>query len=373
MCGQNIRGALSYHEGKIRKGEADLLMAWRYGCDAEELSFSEKLNRFTILNDKCITSSYNTVHISLNFSAHDVLDNEKMRLIARDYMKLLGFEKQPYLVYRHHDTAHPHLHIVTTPVRINGRPIYLHNLVQRKSEPARKELERRYELIVAEGRRMATGLSPVMPEKAAYGKEATKAAVSQAVRFVVSQYRYTDWREFDLALRQLGVIADRGEVGSAIRRHRGIVYYIADARGNKTGMGIKGSSIYTAPTCSRIEKRFARNKISKNQSLRFTGLRVRSCIAGSRDMITLLRKLKDQKIQLVTFLKGRPVFIDHQSKIICTEEELGVQLTIQEQLTQSYGMHYADGHGLLAKLMEENWTGSELSGQFKRRKRRKKK
>ena len=69
--GKNIRGALSYNEAKVRVGNAELILASRYGCDAGELSFSQKLKRFTVLNEKCVTSSFNTVHISLNFSAQD--------------------------------------------------------------------------------------------------------------------------------------------------------------------------------------------------------------------------------------------------------------------------------------------------------------
>ena len=44
--GKNIRGALSYNESKVRAGEAELILAARFGCEASELSFSQKLARF---------------------------------------------------------------------------------------------------------------------------------------------------------------------------------------------------------------------------------------------------------------------------------------------------------------------------------------
>ena len=44
------------------------------------------------------------------------LNKEKLCAIAETYMKAIGFEKQPYLVYRHYDAGHPHIHIVSTNI-----------------------------------------------------------------------------------------------------------------------------------------------------------------------------------------------------------------------------------------------------------------
>ncbi len=132
-CGKSIRGAISYNEAKVRDGSAELILASKFGCEVSVLPFSQKLKRFELLNDNCTRSAYNTMHLSLNFSPEDQLDNEQLQQIASDYMRRIGFGDQPYLVYRHSDTNHDHIHIVTTPVLPSGRTINLHNLVQRKS------------------------------------------------------------------------------------------------------------------------------------------------------------------------------------------------------------------------------------------------
>ena len=58
----------------------------------------------------------NTVgHISLSFSEQnkDMLSDEKMTEIAKEYMQKMGIENTQFLIVRHNDTAHPHCHIVT--------------------------------------------------------------------------------------------------------------------------------------------------------------------------------------------------------------------------------------------------------------------
>ena len=280
--GKNIRGALSYNEAKVRAGNAELILASRYGCDADELSFSQKLKRFTVLNDKCVTSSFNTVHISLNFSAQDAIDTEKMQLIARDYMHALGFEKQPYLVYRHNDTAHPHLHIVTTPVKANGKTINLHNLVQRKSEPARKNIEEQYQLIKAEGRKQSEGIVAVEIKQTVYGKTETKQAIAQIVRSVVDGYRFTNFEEYALILKQFNILSDRGEKGTRINKNGGLQYFIVNEKGEKVSVGIKASSIYTSPTIKNIEKKFAANRFKKTATLKYTAASVQYALKQAK-------------------------------------------------------------------------------------------
>lgn len=123
--GKSIKGALSYNEQKVRQGSAELILAAHFSRDIAEMGFSEKLARFeklTQLNEK---SKTNTLHLSLNFSPDDVLDTETMQRIAADYMERIGFGKQPFLVYQHNDTAHPHIHIVTTTIKQDGKGRYL--------------------------------------------------------------------------------------------------------------------------------------------------------------------------------------------------------------------------------------------------------
>src|ERR1700754_5079350 len=145
----SIARSLTYNEQKLTLGKAECLTAANYLKDADQLTYAEKLHRLQHrmeLNEAVKTSQ----HITLNFDPSDQLSNEKMKLIADRYMKEIGFENQPYLVYRHHDAGHPHCHIVTTHVCSNGDPIEMYNIGKDRSEQARLRIEREFQLTTAE-------------------------------------------------------------------------------------------------------------------------------------------------------------------------------------------------------------------------------
>src|SRR5690348_404811 len=111
---ENMSKVLNYNEHKVRQNEAEILWAQNFLKDAKDLSFSDKIRWFeklTSLNERTKT---NTLHVSLNFDSSEKLENDKLVEIAKAYMEKIGFGEQPYLVYRHYDAGHPHVHIVST-------------------------------------------------------------------------------------------------------------------------------------------------------------------------------------------------------------------------------------------------------------------
>jgi hypothetical protein len=369
--GKNIRGALTYNEAKVRAGTAELILASRYGCEVGELSFSQKLKRFSVLNDHCVTSCFNTVHISLNFSALDAVDTDQMQLIARDYMQALGFEKQPYLVYRHNDAGHPHLHIVTTPVKPNGRTINLHNLVQRKSEPARKLIEETYRLSKAEGRRQSQGLAPISVEKVQYGKAETKQAIAQVVRSVADNWRFTNLQEFNLILQQYGVLADSGHPGTRMHVNRGMQYFITNGKGEKLSVGIKASSIYSSPTLKNLDKKFSANLVKKQASRHFTQSAVQFAMANVKSKNELASLLHSKKIELLES-GGNLFFLDHRNKTVNSAQGLGINTNALEYANSPVLEEKTVDLTLLQSLLANEFTGPDLASAFLKKKRKKK-
>lgn len=138
-------------------------------------------------------------------------------------MHKIGFGKQPYLVYQHFDAGHPHIHIVTTNIEADGKRIDLHHLGIRKSEPARKAIEKEFNLVVAEAqkKRQIFQLKPVASGKVAYGKSQTKMAIQNVLEAVVGQYKYTSLSELNAVLRQYNVIVENGSENSRVNKHRG--------------------------------------------------------------------------------------------------------------------------------------------------------
>lgn len=374
--GKNIRGVLSYNEAKVRKGEAELILASRFGCEASELSFSQKCSRFEKLIANCVLSTYNTVHISLNFHPDEMMDTEQMQAIARDYMQELGFEKQPYLVYRHTDAAHPHLHIVTTHIRQSGSTISLHNLVQRKSEPARKLIEESFGLIKAEGRKENVSLTDFSLDQVPDTKLATKQAISQVVRSVLTTYRFTSMEEYRLILLEFGVVADMGDPGTRLNRYHGMMYYLKDEKGGKKTVGIKASAIYDSPTITNVQTRFARNQIHKEGKMAYTKDSIRFCCKVARNRDQLLGMLYDKKLRLTKNRGGDLVIIDHRNKTVYSAKELGIEKELSAAMDWNL-VSLMDGNllplSLLEQLAANANAGQELSPEFLKRKRRKRK
>src|SRR5260221_1316847 len=177
-------------------------------------------------------------------------------------MERIGYANQPYLVYRHYDAGHPHIHIVSTNIQRDGSRISMHNMGRNQSEKARKEIEIEFGLVKAESKKILDALKivPVNAQKVAYGKLATKQAISNVLGVVINQYKYSSLPELNAVLKLYNVIAERGEKGSRMHEGNGLTYRALDAKGNKIGVPIKASAFYLKPTLAFVEKKFVINK-----------------------------------------------------------------------------------------------------------------
>lgn len=93
-----------------------------------QLYFNSKLNRFVKLAALNENVKRNSVYVSLNFDPLENHSKEKLNKIADNYMNKIGFDREAYLVYQHHDAEHPHLNVVTNNIRRDGKRIDLHLL-----------------------------------------------------------------------------------------------------------------------------------------------------------------------------------------------------------------------------------------------------
>jgi hypothetical protein len=255
--GKSIRGILHYNEDKVTSQDASLILASGFAGDIENMNIIQKLNRFKHLTDLNAAVKTNALHISLNFDATDKLDNQKLQQIASEYMERIGFGDQPFLVYRHEDSAHPHIHIATTNIQKDGERIDIHGIGYRLSEPARKEMEIKYGLIKAEGRVMKQGQKL---KGAIYGEKPTKQQISNIVTGVMRQYHYTSFEQYKAILEQFNIKADRGAENTRMFQNKGLLYSILDHKGEQIGVPVKASQIYCKPTLDNLEKRFEPGK-----------------------------------------------------------------------------------------------------------------
>lgn len=147
--GSFTQGMVKYNHNKtisLKSGEPE----------AELLAIKNLLNKkfntivqtIEAYNGKNTRVKKPNIHISLNFHKDDILSNEKIVAIGEDYMKQMGFENQPYAIYRHFDREHPHIHIVSSMISAEGKKINDSHIYLRSQTLTRK-LEEKYNIVKA--------------------------------------------------------------------------------------------------------------------------------------------------------------------------------------------------------------------------------
>ncbi|TDO96113.1 relaxase/mobilization nuclease domain-containing protein [Flavobacterium sp. 245] len=330
----SIHNILNYNENKVKTGVAECISAENYPLELEKLSFNLKLNRFLKLASLNENAKRNSVHISLNFDPSENHSKEKLIEIANMYMEKIGFGKQPYLIYQHHDAGHPHLHLVTNNIQRDGKRIDLHLLGIRKSEPARKEIEELFGLVKADGKKNKQDISiqQASARIVNYGKVESKKAINGVLNMVLNQYKYSSLPELNAILKQCNIMADRGKEDSKIFQTRGLVYRILDQEGNPIGVPIKASSFYNKPTLKFLEEKFKTSEI-RNATDK---TRVKNAIdlalikENNFSLNDLAKQLEKEGINTV-FRKSEKgllygiTYVDHTTKNVFNGSSLGKQ------------------------------------------------
>ena len=125
-------------------------------------------------------------HISLSFSVQDSpkLNNEWMAQIAREYMEKMGIKDTQYIIGRHFDKEHPHVHIAFNRIDNNGKTISDRN-DRFRSEKICKELTAKHGLYFADGKEKVKEHRLKEPDK-------TKYEIYQALKAETTRCR--DWK-----------------------------------------------------------------------------------------------------------------------------------------------------------------------------------
>lgn len=328
---KRLVAALNYNEHKVGQGRAECLHAANFLREANTLSFYQKHEAFERLNELNERATTKTLHVSLNFSPTERLTDDRLKEIACEYMDRIGFGDQPFLVYKHLDAGHPHMHIVSTTIRGDGRRISTHNIGSNQSEKARKEIEVKYGLIKAENQKRISqqGIRPIEAEKVVYGKAETKRSITNVVNAVLCSYNYTSLAEFNAILSQFNVVADRGVESSRTFKHRGLYYRVVDNSGDKIGVPIKASAINSKPTLNKLESHFRINGEKREVFKQSVKDAIDEAIStGNSSLQELKQRLQQKNIHTVLRQNGEGkvygiTFVDNRNKVVFNGSDLG--------------------------------------------------
>ncbi len=85
-------------------------------------------------------------HASLSVSPLEKLTDQKWVEIARAYLSGMEFDKNQYVIYRHTDTEHDHIHIIANRIRVTDGSAVSDSWNYRRSEILVRRLERQFEM-----------------------------------------------------------------------------------------------------------------------------------------------------------------------------------------------------------------------------------
>ena len=159
--GKGFRGALEYDLTKEGGQVLDTNMA---GENPRELAaeFGE-IRKLRPNLGKAV------LHVSLSAAPGENLTDEQWREIGRRYIDGMGLEKNQFIVTRHTDTEHEHIHILANRIRFDGS-VTSDSQDYKRQEGLMRELERDY------------GLQRVAPSIEAERKAPTKGEIEGAIR-----------------------------------------------------------------------------------------------------------------------------------------------------------------------------------------------
>ena len=193
-------------------------------------------------------------HISLSFSTQDSpkLSNEFMTQATREYMEKMGIKDTQYIIGRHFDKEHPHIHIAFNRIDNNGKTISDRN-DRFRSEKICKELTIKYGLYFAGGKEQVKEHRLKEPDK-------TKYEIYQALKAEIAQCR--NWQDL-LAHLKKQYIDIRFKYKGNSQEVQGIIF-------EKNGYHFNGSKVDRSFSYSKID--FARQQNNREHEQQTQGM-----------------------------------------------------------------------------------------------------
>ncbi len=159
--GRGFRGALEYD---LQAGKSALLETNLVG--ATPRAMAKEFGEVRALRP---TLGKAVLHVALSVPPGEHLTDDQWRTIGHRYLEAMGFTDNQYVITRHRDTDHEHIHIVANRITFAGA-VVSDSQDWKRQEALMREIERDY------------GLSPVTPSKEAARKAPTKGEIEFAAR-----------------------------------------------------------------------------------------------------------------------------------------------------------------------------------------------
>nr|WP_315257903.1 conjugal transfer protein MobB [uncultured Flavobacterium sp.] len=328
----NLYGALAYNHIKVENEKGQILFVNKMIETASgHYSVAQLAQSFAPYRIANRNTEKHTLHISLNPDPKDMVNDDKYREMAEEYMREMGYREQPFVVFKHTDIDRNHIHIVSVCVDEEGKKIS-DKFEKMRSMNVCRELERKYGLIPAtdkEHRKNEKIFSPVN-----YKIGDVKSQIASVIRHLPNYYQYQTLGEYNALLSLFNIATEKVEGELQVKMQRGLLYIPLNEKGERAGHPFKASLFGKNAGLPTLELHFAKcNTALKDHPTKPTiKAIVTIALKSTNDEQAFKKQLGEQGINIVVRRNdtGRiygMTFIDHNSKTVWNGSRLSKELS----------------------------------------------
>ena len=277
-------------------------------------------------------------HISLSLPHGEHLDDATFFKISEEYMDSMGYGEQPYVVVRHTDTKHEHVHIVTTNVKEDGKLLSIFNSY-RRNIAAHQALETKYGLSPSPSTKQERELPLYrLPELKTdvNNTQGTRFYIQDVLNTILQKYKVRSFEELARLVKPYHIEVRRTKSKSA---RIGVAYGLNNQQGYRTRF-INGSEVHRSLSGPKLQRVFDIH--SKSKQLPMHRKRLLKQIETSYNLFKTIRPhdlkevLKDyQNIDIKLDKDGDTnggYTIYDKSRYVFRERELSKSIRMQNRL-----------------------------------------
>ena len=322
---KDLMKTLTYNFRKVDRDQADILLSEQLSADGRLTA--ERVFREMTAYIPSGTRTKNVVfHASINPRPDEPLSDDRLRTIAREYLRRLGYGDQPFIVFKHRDIAREHIHLVSTRVRHDGSKIR-DTMEHVRSTRIMRSLEAKFGLMPSSPSRKKKDVS-AQPSAVDVDAGDIKRQVAAAVQYVLGRYAFQSVGEMNLLLTRFRVTAEEVKTERKGRPFDGIVYAATDADGHKICTPIKASEIGRQVSCAALRRHFEQSKGVVRERSGAIRRAIADVMQTSPDRAEFIDRMRGHGIETVTRINaaGRLygiTFIDDANGIAVNGSRLG--------------------------------------------------
>lgn len=247
--GKGFRGAVEYD---LQPGKSVMLETNMAGSTPRALA-----SEFGAVRAMRPRLSKVVCHVSLSIHPEERLTDDQWREAAHAWMQGMGFVNNQYIISRHTDAEHPHIHILVNRVTLDGQVVSdAHDY--KRQEPIMRGLERQF------------GLRMVAPSQEVGRASLSKGELEHSLRTGEASARMRLQDAVDTALGhgcQMDMFRDRlALVGVEVRLNTASTGFVSGISFALDGVAFKGSKLGKGYAWNSLQQRGLRHEQDRGRS-----------------------------------------------------------------------------------------------------------